>query len=79
VKTHLPVTTLEPQGRGTSSHVSLLIRAPYSSIAMCQFRSIRAARAKVGMVEGGDEEAVAMRVSRSRGSQKLSLARVTIG
>jgi hypothetical protein len=30
------------------------------------------------MAEGGDEEVVATRVSRSRGSRKPSLARVTI-
>jgi hypothetical protein len=38
----LLVTTLEPRGWGTSSHVPLLIRALYSCfIVVCQFRSTR--------------------------------------
>jgi hypothetical protein len=38
----LLVTTLEPRGWGTSSHVPLLIRALYSCfIVVCQFRSAR--------------------------------------
>jgi hypothetical protein len=77
VKTHLPVTTLESRDQGTSSHVPLLIRAPHS-IAARQFGSARATRTEVRMAEGGDEEVVATRVSRSQGSRKPSLARVTI-
>jgi hypothetical protein len=59
-----PLAGDEPQGRGTSSHVPMLIRAPYSSsIAVCQFGSARAGVREVGMVEGGDKEAVATGVN----------------
>jgi hypothetical protein len=75
VKIYLSVTALESQGRGTSSHDPLLIRAMYSSsIAMCQFESMRATQTEVGRAEGGVEEAMVMRVSQSRGSRKLSTA-----
>jgi hypothetical protein len=66
VKTHLSVMMLEPRGWGTSSHVPLLIRAPYSSsIATRQFGLTRATWTEVGVAKGGDEEAVATRVSQS--------------
>jgi hypothetical protein len=78
VKIHLSMTTLEPRGRGISSHVPLLIWAPYSSIVVHQFGSMRAARAEVGMADGGVKGAVATRVSQSQGSRKSSLAHVII-
>jgi hypothetical protein len=75
MKIHLPITTLEPRGRGTSSHVPLLIRAPYSSsIATHQFKSARVAWTEVGMEGVGVEEAMVMRVTWSQGSQNPSLA-----
>jgi hypothetical protein len=67
VNIHLPVTMLEPRGRGTSSYASLLIRASYSSIASHNIGDVVV------------EEAIVVRTSGSGGILKLALVRVTIG
>jgi hypothetical protein len=79
LKIHLPVTTLEPTGRGTSSQVLLVIRASYSSsMAWRQDGSVRAARTEVGTGERVDYE-VDDSESLSVGIRKPCFTRVVIG
>jgi hypothetical protein len=79
VKTHLPVTTLEPYGQGTSSQIPLLIRAPYSSsIAARQWGSTSAARAEEGIGDGVGEEVTTVRTRQPGTTLKPVLPRVII-
>jgi hypothetical protein len=52
-------------GLGNKFPCPIAHQVPYSSIATCQFKSARAVRTKVRMVEGDVEEVVVTRVSRS--------------
>jgi hypothetical protein len=71
LKIHLPMTTLELTGRGTSSQVLLAIRAANSSsMARRQFGSTRATRTEEGTGDKVDAK-VANRVSLSAGSLAL--------
>jgi hypothetical protein len=78
LKIYLLVTTLEPTGQGIRSQVLLAIKAANSSsMAWCQFESMRAVRTLEGTRDTIDAE-VSDRVSLSAGRQKPRFARVII-
>jgi hypothetical protein len=77
VQIHLPVTTLQPDGRGTRSQVWLARRALYStSIARRQFGSARASRTDVGIGGSRGSPSVA---ERARGRRTPVACRFTMG
>jgi hypothetical protein len=78
LKIYLPVMTLEPIGRGTSSQVLLVIRASYSSsMARRQGGLVRATRTEVGTRERVYDE-VADSERLSAGIRKPRFTRVVI-
>jgi hypothetical protein len=78
LKIHLPVTTLEPTGRGTRSRVLLVIKATNSSsMVWRKFGSMRAAQTEEGTNDKVDAK-VADKVSLSVGSRKARFVRMVI-
>jgi hypothetical protein len=69
---------VEPQGQKTSSHVPLLIRVSFSSMAAHLFGLASTVRTVVGIEDDIIEVVVAARMSGSQGIRKPAWAHVTI-